>query len=64
LRRQKQEAAARTGVVVVFSNGGVEAVGTHADLMHRSPTYAKLHELHADADPSPNSANKWLQQEV
>ena len=35
-------------MVVVFANGGIEAVGTHADMWHRSPTYRRLHELHSD----------------
>jgi ABC-type multidrug transport system fused ATPase/permease subunit len=35
-------------LVVVFAGGGIEAVGTHKDLLHRSPTYARLYELHAD----------------
>jgi ABC-type multidrug transport system fused ATPase/permease subunit len=35
-------------MAVVFANGGIEAVGTHHDLLHRSPTYARLHQLHAD----------------
>jgi ABC-type multidrug transport system fused ATPase/permease subunit len=36
--------------VVVFGNGGVEAVGTHAELWHTSPTYRRLHEIHARAN--------------
>ncbi|HEX4770581.1 MAG TPA: ABC transporter ATP-binding protein [Bryobacteraceae bacterium] len=35
-------------LVVVFANGGVEAIGTHSKLMHCSPTYAKLHSVHSD----------------
>ena len=34
-------------LVVVFANGGIEAVGTHAELWQRSPTYRRLHELHS-----------------
>jgi ABC-type multidrug transport system fused ATPase/permease subunit len=30
-------------MVVVFANGGIEAVGTHQELMHRSATYIRLH---------------------
>jgi ABC-type multidrug transport system fused ATPase/permease subunit len=37
-------------MVVVFSNGGVEAVGTHQDLWHRSSTYRRLYELHSNVD--------------
>ncbi|HLH01692.1 MAG TPA: ABC transporter ATP-binding protein [Bryobacteraceae bacterium] len=37
-------------LVVVFANGGIEAVGTHQELWHRSPTYRRLHELHGDRD--------------
>jgi ABC-type multidrug transport system fused ATPase/permease subunit len=36
-------------LVVVFSNGGVEAIGTHSELLQRSSTYARLHELHSDS---------------
>lgn len=35
-------------LVVVFANGGIEAVGTHAELWHHSPTYRRLHELHSN----------------
>ena len=35
-------------LVVVFSNGGVEAAGTHSELLHCSATYARLHEVHSD----------------
>jgi ABC-type multidrug transport system fused ATPase/permease subunit len=34
-------------VVVVFADGGIEAVGSHHDLLRRSPTYARLHEVHS-----------------
>ncbi len=33
-------------LVVVFAKGGIEAVGTHDELWHSSPTYQKLHSLH------------------
>jgi ABC-type multidrug transport system fused ATPase/permease subunit len=31
--------------ILVFSNGTIEAMGTHAELIKSSPTYAKLHSL-------------------
>ena len=31
--------------ILVFSSGAIEAVGTHAELMNTSPTYARLHSL-------------------
>ena len=34
-------------LVVVLTESGVEAVGTHQELWHRSPTYRRLHELHS-----------------
>lgn len=37
-------------LVVVFVNGGIEAVGTHQELWRRSPTYRRLHELHSDGE--------------
>jgi ABC-type multidrug transport system fused ATPase/permease subunit len=37
-------------LVVVFSNGGIEAAGTHAELWQRSPTYRRLHEIHSDVN--------------
>ena len=37
-------------IVVVFGNGCIEAVGSHQELWHRSPTYRRLHELHSDRD--------------
>jgi ABC-type multidrug transport system fused ATPase/permease subunit len=36
----------KADVVVVFNEGGIEAVGTHDDLWNTSPTYRKLHGLH------------------
>ena len=38
-------------VVVVFSEGTVEAVGTHEELWSTSPTYRKLHGLHLAERP-------------
>lgn len=31
--------------ILVFNEGRIEAMGTHAELLHASPTYAKLHSL-------------------
>jgi ABC-type multidrug transport system fused ATPase/permease subunit len=36
----------KADMVVVFTEGGVEAVGTHEELWSSSPTYRKLHGLH------------------
>jgi len=36
----------KADMVVVFSEGAVEDVGTHDELWSRSPTYQKLHGLH------------------
>jgi ABC-type multidrug transport system fused ATPase/permease subunit len=36
----------KADMVVVFTEGGVEAVGTHEELWSTSPTYRKLHGLH------------------
>jgi ABC-type multidrug transport system fused ATPase/permease subunit len=38
-------------VVVVFADGGIEAVGTHDQLWQTSPTYRKLHGLHLAERP-------------
>jgi ABC-type multidrug transport system fused ATPase/permease subunit len=35
-------------LVVVFANGGIEAVGSHAEVWQHSPTYRRLHELHSN----------------
>lgn len=37
-------------IVVVFGEGGVEAVGTHEQLWNESTTYRRLHELHERGD--------------
>ena len=36
----------KADLVVVFNEGAIEAVGTHQELWHSSPTYQKLHGLH------------------
>ncbi|OHA26865.1 MAG: hypothetical protein A3C06_02375 [Candidatus Taylorbacteria bacterium RIFCSPHIGHO2_02_FULL_46_13] len=39
--------------ILVFDKGGIEAMGTHAELLNASPTYAKLHALQfADEEPA------------
>jgi ABC-type multidrug transport system fused ATPase/permease subunit len=37
----------KADLVIVFAEGGVEAVGTHDELWEISPTYRKLHGSHA-----------------
>ena len=36
--------------ILVFSNGTIEAEGTHAELMKKSPTYANLHDQQFNED--------------
>ncbi len=38
-------------LVVVFNQGGIEAVGTHGDLWKMSATYRKLHGIHLTERP-------------
>lgn len=38
-------------LVVVFANGGIEALGTHDQLWSSSPTYRKLYGLHLAGNP-------------
>ncbi|MFH0806236.1 MAG: ABC transporter ATP-binding protein [Candidatus Brennerbacteria bacterium] len=32
-------------LILVFDNGSIEAMGTHAELLKKSPTYKRLHDL-------------------
>ena len=41
----------KANMVVVFSDGGIEAVGTHEECWNISPTYRKLHSLHIAEKP-------------
>ena len=41
----------KADIVVVFADGGVEAVGTHEELWRSSHTYQKLHGLHLAGVP-------------
>ncbi len=43
----------KADIVVVFDEGRVEAIGTHAELWNTSPTYRKLHSLHLAEQPKP-----------
>ncbi|MFL6464335.1 MAG: ABC transporter ATP-binding protein, partial [Bryobacteraceae bacterium] len=47
----------KADIVVVFNHSTVEAVGTHEELWHSSPTYRKLHGIHmAEAPKRPAMA--------
>ena len=35
--------------IVVVSNGGIEAEGTHGELLETCPLYAQMYEAHIDA---------------
>jgi len=41
----------KADIVVVFAAGTIEAIGTHEELWHSSPTYRKLHQLHVAEMP-------------
>ena len=41
----------KADLVVVFNHNTVEAVGTHEELWHSSPTYRKLHGIHVAEVP-------------
>lgn len=46
----------KADMVVVFNEGGVEAVGTHEQLWSSSPTYRKLHGIHLAEHSGPKTA--------
>jgi ATP-binding cassette, subfamily B, bacterial MsbA len=46
----------KANIVVVFNEGGVEAIGTHDELWKSSPTYRKLHGIHVAERPLPKVA--------
>jgi ATP-binding cassette, subfamily B, bacterial MsbA len=46
----------KADIVVVFNEGGVEAIGTHDELWKSSPTYRKLHGIHLAERPLPRVA--------
>ena len=46
----------KADMVVVFNEGGVEAIGTHDQLWSTSPTYRKLHGIHVADHPAPKTA--------
>lgn len=47
----------KADMVVVFAEGGIEAVGTHEELWNSSETYRNLHGLHvAERKPKPRLA--------
>lgn len=35
----------RADKIIVFNEGKIEAIGTHSELLHSSPTYSRLHSL-------------------
>ncbi|MES2023264.1 MAG: ABC transporter ATP-binding protein [Patescibacteria group bacterium] len=37
-------------MILVFKDGEIEAVGKHSELLHSSPTYARLHSLQFEED--------------
>jgi ABC-type multidrug transport system fused ATPase/permease subunit len=53
----------KADMVVVFSDGGIEAVGTHEELWNISPTYRKLQSLHIAEKPKV-SARGEVEQEI
>jgi ABC-type multidrug transport system fused ATPase/permease subunit len=50
-------------LVVVFADGEVEAIGTHEELWHSSPTYQKLYGLHV-AERRPRLRPERAEEEV
>jgi ABC-type multidrug transport system fused ATPase/permease subunit len=47
----------KADIVVVFNHNTVEAVGTHEELWHSSPTYRKLHGIHVAEMPKRPAAS-------
>jgi ABC-type multidrug transport system fused ATPase/permease subunit len=41
-------------MIVVFHRGGIEAIGTHAELLVSSPTYQRLHSYHLSGRETPD----------
>ena len=61
----------KADLVVVFAEGGIEAVGTHDELWENSPTYRKLHGSHLQekrgkvvpirtAEPEREDQSEWM----
>ncbi len=46
----------KADIVVVFNEGGIEAIGSHDELWNTSPTYRKLNGLHVASRPRPQVA--------
>ncbi|MDQ2712795.1 MAG: ABC transporter ATP-binding protein/permease [Acidobacteriota bacterium] len=46
----------KADIVVVFNEGGIEAIGSHDELWNTSPTYRKLNGLHVASRPRPKVA--------
>lgn len=51
--------------ILVFNNGTIEAEGTHAELLHKSATYAKLHSLQFEEEadtPTPHPVEEIVEE--
>ncbi len=53
----------KADIVVVFNNNTIEAVGTHDELWHSSPTYRKLHGIHVAEMPKRPAVVKAVEEE-